>query len=94
MSVTGPVGAEKPQYFDDPATDALYQMVLVLGEELAAVREQVHAIVELQASGKTVDAAALDAFQPDAAFDEKRQKYVERLLDPLKDLIERETSAE
>jgi hypothetical protein len=93
MSVAGPSGAKKPQYFEDPAMDALYQMVLVLSEELAAVREQVHAIVELHASGKTVNAAALDAFKPNAAFDQTRLKYVERLLEPLKDLIERETAA-
>ena len=93
MSVAGPMGANKPQYFEDPGLDALYQMVLVLGEELAAVQEQIHALVELQASGKAVDAAALNAFKPDEAFDETRKKYVERLLEPLKDLIERETSA-
>ena len=26
--------ADKPAYFDDPAMQALYQMVLILGEEL------------------------------------------------------------
>ena len=31
MKVQGPEGASKPQYFDDPATDALYRMVLTLG---------------------------------------------------------------
>mgnify|MGYP003350276061 CR=1 FL=1 len=32
--------SDKPAYFEDPAMQALYQMVLILGEELAATREQ------------------------------------------------------
>ena len=39
--------ADKPIYFEDPAIQALYQMVLVLGEELAATREQLHALIAL-----------------------------------------------
>ena len=39
--------ADKPIYFDDPALQTLYQMVLILGEELAATREQLHALIAL-----------------------------------------------
>ncbi len=91
MSVVGPEGASKPQYFTDPGVDALYQMVLVLGEELACAQEQIHALVQILASGETPTPAALDEFKPDATYDQARAAYVQRLLDPLKGLVERET---
>ena len=52
--------APKPNYFDDPAVQALYQMVLVLGEELAATREQLHALIALAEKGDIPTAEAID----------------------------------
>lgn len=78
--------AEKPDYFDDPAVQALYQMVLVLGEELAATREQLHALVALCEQGQSPTAEAIEAFVPDEAFDTERADWVARLLQPLEQL--------
>ena len=61
--------ALKPNYFDDPAVQALYQMVLVLGEELAATREQLHALIALAEQGDIPTAEAIEAFVPEASFD-------------------------
>jgi hypothetical protein len=78
--------AEKPVYFDDPAVQALYQMVLILGEELAATREQLHALITLCEEGQLPSPQALEAFVPDAHFDLERADWVARLLEPLEQI--------
>ncbi len=93
MSIQGPDRGQKPQYFDDPALDCLYQMVLVLGEELAALREQVDAIVALNDRGELPTSAALDAFDPAEKYEDVRRTFVKRLLEPLEELIEREKTS-
>lgn len=75
--------ADKPIYFDDPALQTLYQMVLVLGEELAATREQLHALIALSEKGVVPTAEALESFLPDDQFDAERADWVARLLEPL-----------
>ena len=77
---------EKPVYFDDPAIQALYQMVLILGEELAATREQLHTLVALIEQGKLPSTDAIEAFVPDASFDLERADWVARLLEPLEQI--------
>mgnify|MGYP001251902715 CR=1 FL=1 len=78
--------ADKPAYFDDPAMQALYQMVLILGEELAATREQLHALIALCEEGAVPSAEALEAFVPDEQFDLDRADWVNRLLEPLEQM--------
>ena len=46
-------------------------MVLMLGEELAATREQLHALIAFCETG-TTPAEALEAFVPDEQFDLER----------------------
>ena len=78
--------SDKPAYFEDPAMQALYQMVLILGEELAATREQLHALVALCEEGAVPSAEALEAFVPDEQFDLERADWVSRLLEPLEQM--------
>ncbi len=92
MSVEGPERGKKPQYFEDPALDCLYQMVLVLGEELAALREQLDAMLAIHEQGGVPTAAAVDEFDPGEKYEDVRRAFVERLLEPLQDLIERESA--
>ena len=75
--------ADKPIYFDDPALQTLYQMVLILGEELAATREQLHALIALSEKGVVPTAEAVASFRPDDLFDAERADWVARLLEPL-----------
>jgi len=75
--------ADKPIYFDEPAVHALYQMVLVLGEELAATREQLHALIALSEKGVVPTAEAIESFLPEDQFDAERADWVARLLEPL-----------
>ena len=78
--------ADKPVYFADPALQALYQMVLILGEELAATREQLHALIALCEEGSVPSAEALEAFVPYEQFDLERADWVARLLEPLQQI--------
>ena len=78
--------SDKPAYFEDPAMQALYQMVLILGEELAATREQLHALIALCEEGAVPSAEALEAFVPDEQFDLERADWVSRLLEPLEQI--------
>ena len=88
-----PQAAPKPQYFKDPAVDALYQMVLVLAEEVFTLQEKLDAVVALQDQGRRPIASELDALDTDAMFEARRRAFVDRLLEPLKELIERESTA-
>ena len=76
----------KPAYFEDPAMQALFQMVLILGEELAATCEQLHALIALCEEGAVPSAEALEAFVPDEQFDLERADWVSRLLEPLEQM--------
>ena len=78
--------SDKPAYFEDPAMQALFQMVLILGEELAATREQLHALIALCEEGAVPSAEALEAFVPDEQFDLERADWVSRLLEPLEQM--------
>ena len=78
--------SDKPAYFEDPAMQALYQMVLILGEELAATREQLHALIALCEEGAVPSAEALEAFVPDEQFDLERADWVSGLLEPLEQM--------
>jgi hypothetical protein len=95
MAETSPVklnpqAAPKPQYFNDPAIDALYQMVLVLAEEVFTLREKLDAVVTLHDQGRTATTSELDALDTDAIFEARRQAFVERLLEPFEELLKRE----
>ncbi len=87
-----PQAAPKPQYFNDPAVDALYQMVLVLAEEVFTLGEKLDAMVALHDQGRRPTASALDALDTDAMFETRRQAFVERVLEPLNELLEREST--
>ena len=80
--------APKPNYFDDPAVQALYQMVLVLGEELAATREQLHALIALAEQGDITTAEAIEAYVPEASYDLERADWVARLLETLEQITQ------
>ena len=87
-----PRAAPKPQYFKDPAVDALYQIVLVLEEEVFTLRERLDSVISLHDSGQLPTTSALDGLDTDAIFAARREALVERFLEPLKDMSEREAA--
>jgi hypothetical protein len=93
MGVKGPQRAPAPQYFSDPGLDALYQMMLVLAEEVAVLRERVDAALAVQQEGEMATRERVDARDLGDAYDPVRKDFVQRLLEPLEDLAERESKA-
>jgi hypothetical protein len=88
-----PGAAPKPQYFKDPAVDALYQIVLVLEEEVFTLRERLDSVIALHDDGQLPTTSALDGLDTDAIFASRREALVERFLEPLKELIAREAAS-
>ena len=93
MGVKGPQRTSAPQYFSDPGLDALYQMMLVLAEEVAVLRERVDAALAVQQEGEMATGERVDARDLGDAYDAVRKDFVQRLLEPLEDLAERESKA-
>lgn len=72
-------------FFDDPAHDRLLAMILSLGAELAAAREEMSALRSLLANKGVVAAADLAEFSTasQAERDAMRERLVANLLFPL-----------
>jgi len=72
-------------FFDDPAHDRLLAMVLSLGAELAAAREEVSALRSLLAEKGVITAAEFAEFPAasQAERDAMRERLVANLLFPL-----------
>ena len=93
MKVPGPERGAAPQHFSDPGLDALYQVVLVLAEELSVLRERVDSLLAAQSEGEAATAERVAALELGPEYDRVRQDFVRRLLEPLQDMAEREVSS-
>ena len=68
-------------------------MMLVLAEEVAVLRERVDAALAVQQEGEMATRERVDARDLGDAYDPVRKDFVQRLLEPLEDLAERESKA-
>ena len=79
-------------FFDDPTTDRLLAMVLSLGAETAALREELDTLRALLAEKTLVSAEDIAAYQPSseaqAEQDRARERLVANLLFPLQQACE------
>ncbi|MEZ5499605.1 MAG: hypothetical protein R3E77_09285 [Steroidobacteraceae bacterium] len=75
---------KRPQYFADPATDKLLAMTLSLMEELSVTRDRLATLERLLVRHRVLAADAVDAYQPDAAEEQRRERsrseYIARVL--------------
>ncbi|MEO0996984.1 MAG: hypothetical protein AAFX58_05665 [Pseudomonadota bacterium] len=75
---------ERPQYFQDPATDRLLAIVMTLAGELSVTRARLDALERVLATGGTIDREAVANYAPDAAAaaarDADREAYVRRIM--------------
>ncbi|MDJ0653908.1 MAG: hypothetical protein QNJ40_07135 [Xanthomonadales bacterium] len=73
-----------PVFFSDPAIDRLFNMVMVLAEELSVARERVDTLERLLVENKLLAPDAVDSYTPDEAGRKRRsdaqQDLVARLL--------------
>ena len=79
-------------FFDDPAVDQLLAMVLSLGSEVAALREELDTLRSLVVENTPVTAQALAEYAPSpvaqAERDRARERLVSNLLFPLQQACE------
>lgn len=82
-SIRTPKG-KKPQYFHDPATDKLLQMVVTLAGELSVVRDRLDLVERLATKSGAFDRAALETFElsetDQAEREARRADFVARVL--------------
>ena len=74
-------------FFEDPAIDKLFGVVLALSRENYVLADRVRVLEHLLDAKGVLSRSELDAFAPDAAaepeFHNAREQYFERLLEPL-----------
>ena len=61
-------------------------------EEVFTLREKLDAMVTLHDQGRRPTASELDTLDTDAIFEARRQVFVERFLEPLNELLKREST--
>lgn len=75
---------KRPQYFSDPATDKLLNMVLTLAGELSVARDRLDTLERLLDERGVLDQASVDAYKPDsqaaAQRSQRRAAYLERVM--------------
>lgn len=75
---------KRPEYFDDPAVDRLYSMVLTMAAEISALRERQDTLERLLEANGTLRREDIEAYEPDRAAAEERalatRAYVARIM--------------
>lgn len=75
---------KRPYFFDDPAVERVLAITMAVAGELAVLHERVDTIERLLESKGTISRADIEAFAPNEAAAEERQKwhaeYIARVL--------------
>jgi hypothetical protein len=84
---------KRPQFHDDPASDTLMSMVMVLASELCVTRDRLDTIERIANERKLILSSEIDSYALDQAAlterEERRQDFMDRLFYLLrKDLSE------
>lgn len=82
----------QPVFFDSPATEAMYGMLVVMLEELCVLRDRLDTYEHLGRQGIAVTPEAVEAFEPDAETEQAREarrvQTIRRALRPVRQLQE------
>ena len=83
---------KRPQYFADPATDKLLNMVINLLGELSVTRDRLDTVERLLEEHGLVPLAEIEAYRPpketEAARDKRRAQLIQRVLRPVEKELE------
>jgi hypothetical protein len=78
---------KRPQYFADPATDKLLNMVVNLLGELSVTRDRLDTVERLLEAHGVVPLAEIETYRPaaetEAARDQRRAQLIQRVLRPV-----------
>ena len=98
MSAPRTPKGRKPQYFADPATDKLLQMVITLAGELSVVKDRLDLVERLATAAGAFDRGGLETLQLSAddlaERDANRAEFVARVLRVLDQDLEDITNPE
>jgi hypothetical protein len=82
----------QPAFFDQPALEAMYGMLVVLMEEICVLQDRMDTYERLGARGIAVTPDTVDAYDPDEAVEklreQRRQTVIRRIMRPVKQLQE------
>ncbi|UCG73533.1 MAG: hypothetical protein JSV45_03950 [Chromatiales bacterium] len=82
----------QPSFFEQPATEALYGMFVVMLEELCVLRDRLDTYERLGEQGIAVTSAAVEAYEPDDSVEQAREQLrhgtINRAMRPVKALQE------
>lgn len=74
----------RPQFLQDPAVERVLSIAMAIAAELAVARERIDTLERLLAERGVLNAADIEAFQPDAAAQAERHEagraYIARVL--------------
>jgi hypothetical protein len=88
---------KRPQYFVDPATDKLLNMVVNLLGELSVTRDRLDTVERLLEAHGIFPASEIETYKPsleaETERDQRRQRLVQRVLRPVERELE-ETAPE
>ncbi len=83
---------KRPQYFADPATDKLLNMVINLLGELSVTRERLDTVERLLESHQLIPITEIETYRPpeaaELARDRQRQQLIQRVLRPVEKELE------
>ncbi len=78
---------KRPQYFADPATDKLLNLVVNLMGELSVTRDRLDTVEKLLEARTIIPQAEIDSYRPakdaEAARDARRAQMIQRVLRPV-----------
>jgi hypothetical protein len=82
----------QPTFFDQPAMEGMYGMLVVLMEEICVLQDRLDTYERLGAAGIAVTPESIDAYEPDdsveQAREQRRHAVVRRAMRPVKQLQE------
>lgn len=72
---------KRPAFSEDPQVDRLVAMVMALAGEVSVLRDRLDTLERLLADTGTLDADAVEAYEPDEAVLQAREQWREAYLD-------------
>jgi len=80
----------QPSFFEQPAMEAMYGMLVVMLEEICVLRDRLDTCERLGEQGIPVTRDSIEAYQPDADADAEREtrrrQTIDRVMRPVRTL--------
>ena len=82
----------QPSFFEQPAMEAMYGMLVILMEEICVLRDRLDTCERLGEQGIAATPASIEAYEPTAEVEQEREQRrrntIDRVMRPVKTLQE------